>query len=410
MAGGNPGNPPQPAPSQLVKLLAQFPFVDEHGVLTATAIQFLTRLVGSVSGSGGIIDIIINNISNSTTQQIAISDVQSAVQELGAALGIPAVIGPLEARLGIIEREIGALRGVPFAAAQARLAALEQALAELSGCCFPDAAFLSRLSATEKLAVLAFNKAFEAPAAVSAAALILQVATVPQAAGTLNFGTGLAGSLSGGVLTISTSGGGGHDNFIAHGLSAPTTGSFGWINQGSATAANNTNGPMSLFYPNTNSLSAAFFGLNVPGSTPWTATAEMAISMSLANAHIGGIAITDGTKFLVFYMGGNAGPTLVTVQPWSNTGSAGSVDYQNGWTLPGAVAFWRIYNDSTNYNFEISSDGVKFQNLFQQGATVFLTATKVGFFMATNDNNNGGIAMDVFGWEAVTGTGTVLGW
>jgi len=215
---------------------------------------------------------------------------------------------------------------------------------------------------------------------------------------------GSAFSFSGTTLEVVA--GSGNDNFIASGLFPPSTASFTWINQGSATAANQTSGPMQMFYPAAASLSAAFFGVAVPGSTPWTATAEVAIIQSNTNAHVAGIAVTDGTKFIVLYLGTGG----LTVQPWNSTSSAGSSDYANVWSIPGPAMFLRIYNDGSNYNFQVSGDGVKYQTLFSQGNTAFLTATRVGLFMATNDSGDAGIVMNVWGWEAVTGAGTVLAW
>ena len=380
-APSNPGNPPQPAPSALVKVFASVPFTDQQGILTPPALQFLTRLVGTVSGGGGIIDIIINNITANTTN-VSISDVQAASDDLRAALSFPGSV----------------------AAVVARLAALEKAVAPLFAESAPLGPLLQRLGWAEQLAVLAFNRALSGG---GGAGLALQVGGSPQSAGTLNFASGFTGSVSGGVLTVTAAGGAGHDNFIAHGLSAPMASSFAWINQGSATATNLTNGPLQFVYPAAASLSLAFFGEAVPVSAPWTTTGELAITQANSNAHVAGIAVSDGTKFLVLYLG----PNGVTVQGWTSTTSGGSDNYSTAWTIPGPVIFMRIYDDGTDYNFQISGDGTSgsYSTLFSIGNTSFLTGTKVGLAATNNTSGDGQQTINCWGWEAVTGTGTALG-
>jgi hypothetical protein len=203
-------------------------------------------------------------------------------------------------------------------------------------------------------------------------------------------------------------GGGGGQQFVAGGLSVPVAASFAWINQGGAAATNQASGPLTLTAPASGSNNLRFFGENVPGSAPWTATAEFTFSMSAQNYHYCGIAVSDGTKFTIFTFTAQGNYVSLFVQNWGNTGTFSSSIYQGGWAVLGPATFLRVYNDGTDYNFQVSCDGINYATLLQQAVAAFLTATKVGFLMENQDASDGEIVMNVFGWEAVTGTGTVL--
>lgn len=240
-------------------------------------------------------------------------------------------------------------------------------------------------------------------------AYTLPIATASVLGGIKPDGSTITVNASTGVATA-TGGGGGSNNFIASGLSVPSASAFAWINQGGSAAANQSSGPLTLTAPASGSSNLRFFGESIPASAPWTATAEIAVNMSAASYHYAGIAISDGTQFTIFTVLNQANTIGLYVQNWSSSSSLVSTLYGNGWFFSGPVVFLRIYNDGTNYNYQISGDGVTYTTVATQAVAAFLTATKVGFLMENQDASNFQIVMNVWGWEAVTGTGTVLTW
>lgn len=99
----NPGNPPAtlPVPPPVFNL----PIADQRGYATATFQEFQQLLWAAIQGQGGIIDIIIQNISISTSSNIG-SAGASLQQDSDQASPLASLLG----RLGAIEMELAQLR------------------------------------------------------------------------------------------------------------------------------------------------------------------------------------------------------------------------------------------------------------------------------------------------------------
>lgn len=106
------GNPPAAAPSRTLPFLADRPFIDPGtGKLTFWAYQALSRLVGTVSGSGGLTDQVTGG-----------GPAPAAPSTAGASLG---------AQTGGVQDTAQQALALQLAAVQARLSALEAEVAVL---------------------------------------------------------------------------------------------------------------------------------------------------------------------------------------------------------------------------------------------------------------------------------------
>lgn len=98
-----------------MKVFAGVPFVDDKGILTPPALQFLVRLIDGISGGGGIIDIITTIISTGSTS-ISVTDQVLAIDAaLAAVRNVPE--SGIGQRLAQVESLLGtmlALAGGPL--------------------------------------------------------------------------------------------------------------------------------------------------------------------------------------------------------------------------------------------------------------------------------------------------------
>jgi hypothetical protein len=234
--------------------------------------------------------------------------------------------------------------------------------------------------------------------------LALEVNGGAVTAGTLNFGPGTSAVVAGGTLTVAPG-----NNFIARGLAVPLLSSLTWINQAAVTAVNRTNGPLSIVAPASSSIEINFLGAAVPGTAPYTVTGEFTLSQSLVADHSAGIALTDGTKFITFVLVGDVNSSLI-VQRWNSFSSFNSNEVTVPWSWSGPVLFLRVFDDGTDNNYQVSGDGVTYTTLFSEANTAFLAASQAGLLVSNTDPNDGAIMMNVWGLEAVGGTGTALTW
>ncbi len=206
-------------------------------------------------------------------------------------------------------------------------------------------------------------------------------------------------------------GGSSGQKFLASGLTAPTPGSFTWVNQGGASFTANAGGPTTFICPAGSGDSLRLNVVNVPGSEPWTATMQAAVFTPGVNFTAAGLALYDGTKIINLAINAASGSNLaLNVTRWNTTSSFSATSFTKAFWWPGPALFFRIYDDATNNNFQVSPDGQTstFETLYAEAKGAFLTATKVGPCMDNNGTSNGNLVMNIAQWEAVTGTGTAL--
>lgn len=92
------------APSRLVPPLGDQPFVDAHGVLTPFSYQFLVRLIGAITGAGGLQDVINYIVASGATAAPSVSQIAGIAA--AAAPPAPVLPGAILARLEALEQAV----------------------------------------------------------------------------------------------------------------------------------------------------------------------------------------------------------------------------------------------------------------------------------------------------------------
>ena len=179
-------------------------------------------------------------------------------------------------------------------------------------------------------------------------------------------------------------------------LTDPTTPSWTWQNQSSATITN-VNNSLVLYTPS----SAGAVNMNMRlismPSTPFTATA-------LIRATCPGVSFT---RFgLCFFESGTgkissinpAAGTSLAIDYWTNATTYSSTPLSiNGHGLFNPT-FWRLAHDGTNLTYSWSIDGNYFVPVYTHTKTTHFTAgpDKIGWFV--NSNSNQPVAATLLSW------------
>lgn len=183
----------------------------------------------------------------------------------------------------------------------------------------------------------------------------------------------------------------------------PALASFSWINQGSATAAEITNGPIVVTVPMVGSENNRLLVQNVP-SAPWTLTAQIQSLLVSANYNDGGLVLTDGTKLIKF---DRANTGALEVNWYNSVSSFNAGKYAKTFVLGTDVLWFRIYNDNTNVNYQISTNGALWTTLYSEAKGAFLTISQAGLvFSPLAANTNPASLHNIRFFELASGTGT----
>lgn len=170
-------------------------------------------------------------------------------------------------------------------------------------------------------------------------------------------------------------------------------GSWTWVNQGSATASVN-NSHVHLRIPAASGDNERGIFQTLPSPT-WEVTAKVSVIGIPANFMLGGLALYDGTKIMIFGYGMNTGASsdvgLVVTTQTSVTSSFTFVAGPNFKTIAPFV-YLRIKDDNTNLTFSFSFTGAdnSFKQYYQAGRTAFFGSgpTKVGLAGESNNASN----------------------
>lgn len=212
--------------------------------------------------------------------------------------------------------------------------------------------------------------------------------------------------------TLAATGGGGSSNktvVTVQPWSRPLLASFTWRNQGSATAVDITNGPLSIKINNGVDTNNHGLEMAVPGSTPWTLTVQFGgVALKPFTAGGGAYAyVTDGTKFAQIGVNNpsqayNVGYVIhQTTTAWSS----GTNAFTNGGAPVGDRLWLRISNDGTNLIYSASTDGAVWDQWFTEAKGAFLgTITAAGFLL--NNQASTPLHVSLLNWELVTGAGS----
>jgi hypothetical protein len=189
----------------------------------------------------------------------------------------------------------------------------------------------------------------------------------------------------------SAAGGSGVNPFGVQFTPPPPVSTLTWINQGGATAADQNFGIFMKAPPNSGDSLRCLVKSAYP-STPYTFTVAACFDLAQANFAIGGICLTDGTKFVTFSYGWASGITNAVFH-WSNATTNSAAAYGPTTALQNQLIWLRLTDDGTNFVFSTSVNGVDFttQVLLTESRTAYMSGgpTKVGIFLDPNNASHG---------------------
>lgn len=171
-------------------------------------------------------------------------------------------------------------------------------------------------------------------------------------------------------------------------------------------------GRLDVLLPQTVFMHALFKSCPVP---PYTIDMHVKLDVPAitggTDAVVLGMALTDGSKFRGYYFGfwGSSGNAdRLSIDSWPNSTTFGSqVSFQTPFKqFTVQNNYIRITDDGTNRKYYISSDGLRFFQVFSEATNTYVTPTKCGIF-AHNVNTTGNPAKgSILNWKV---TNSVLG-
>ena len=187
----------------------------------------------------------------------------------------------------------------------------------------------------------------------------------------------------------------------------PTTQSWSGTNMTGATLTTGTE-TLYLAAPSNSGDSLRVQTIAVP-STPYTRTLGFIPSLFATNYQLCGMCLMDNSGKLItvdctFNSALNSQSQSITVTKWSGTGTF-SATYATtptniiaaAWHA-GPCMWFQIQDDGTHRTYYISNDGVNFQQILQTTSSDFITPTKIGFYVDSN-NSSLGCGMEVVSWN-----------
>lgn len=170
------------------------------------------------------------------------------------------------------------------------------------------------------------------------------------------------------IATTGGSGGLGSQPFIY--TAPPDLGLWTWTNQGGASVAANGSA-YALAVPGTSGDSWALL-TTAPPATPYTITAALLVNALQEGNNFGGIVLLDSGsgQFIAWGLDNQSGYEIAPTK-WDSPSSYNS-DYTRTPAPMGQVLWFRIQNDGTTLNFNVSNDGVNFVPYSNQSVTDFL--------------------------------------
>lgn len=142
----------------------------------------------------------------------------------------------------------------------------------------------------------------------------------------------------------------------------------------------------------------------VPSATLFTTTMGFRLTAGMQNYRVGGLCVTDNTKFETIHRGG---AQLIDSARYTNLTTFGA-DNGSCPNMSGNQYYFRIQGDGTNLKFSFSSNGRNFIQLYTELLGAYLgTITKVGPWLLANADTvppatGDHLFMDVFYWNSVT--------
>ncbi len=159
----------------------------------------------------------------------------------------------------------------------------------------------------------------------------------------------------------------------------PVIGDFAWLNQGSCTATDY--GGLELYHPEGESGAHTRAFLKANPTRPYTIDIAVRLITGNLNYHSLGFCWSDETGFIIAGLENVNGDLIIYKFASITSGDSGSyatIPYF-GKRFGSDVLFLRLQEDTTNRTVSASGDGRRYFQVHQVGRTDFLTATKVGF-------------------------------
>lgn len=180
-------------------------------------------------------------------------------------------------------------------------------------------------------------------------------------------------------------------------LTDPTTPSWSWVNQGSATVAT-TNGAVFLNGTANASANLRIRVKNVP-TAPYTVTAAFIPLLTTANFSGAGLILRNsgsGNLVLFDYLGDT---NVVEASKWSSpTTAVAAYSVTSAFRFFNPVFWFRIEDNNTNRILSVSADGVNFAVIFTVSRTDYITPDQIGFFVK-DQNATYAPAMTLLSWK-----------
>ena len=179
-------------------------------------------------------------------------------------------------------------------------------------------------------------------------------------------------------------------------FTAPVSGDFSWVNQGSATVST-TNGGVYLFAPAVSGENLKIRIKSAP-STPYTITAAFIHTRFYGTGNWAGLCFRESSTGLLHTFGFTGNLSLYSSK---FPGPTSSPTHYTNWGITGSTPlFLRIQDDGTNRICSASHDGQNFMTMHTVTRLDYLTggADQVGFFVNTN-NATLGTGMNLLSWK-----------
>ena len=212
----------------------------------------------------------------------------------------------------------------------------------------------------------------------------------------ITLGSGL--SLTGTTLSATSAAGPGY--------SRPALSGFTWVNQGTATATDHTNGPLTIMAPPNNGDNVRALVMVAPAA-PYTFTIVVDLFAVAANYYSAGLVLQNSGSgalalFGKFFNTASSGGTL-SVSQYTNP-----TTYKSNTTLLPfppmceQIAF-RIVNDGTNLTYLASRTAFDWIQITQQALSVAGNPDHIGFFINPDDTTSTGLAafIGLLDWEVL---------
>jgi hypothetical protein len=181
----------------------------------------------------------------------------------------------------------------------------------------------------------------------------------------------------------------------------PALGSFTWLNQGSATATDHTNGPLTIVMPGGVDNADHALYVAAPGSSPWTLTGQISTPAAYASTNQNNyIFISNGTTEARWgVQAASGGPDLLLYY--------GTTGYNQPLCGGGAFVWMRLHYDGTNVTGYVSQNGADWWTAWEFPLSDFFSGSvsECGFGLS-NGNNMTSNGVSLNNWELTTGNGS----